>query len=115
MKKNIIYIGDSYCASYMPGNKNPQLKTGVVYTSEPTHLNMAAVELGLRLYPFGYAGRSWFYSRSRLMQTLEHYPDLINDTEAVVFFHTDAYRYNTIETAISNSLSMDLLTLLPKY
>jgi hypothetical protein len=114
MKKNIIYIGDSFCASYQLNKaKGPNL--GMVYTPEPTHLNMAADALDLRLYAFGYAGRSWFYSRSRLMETLEHYPDLINDAEAVVFFHTDAYRYNTVEDIVDTSLGYGLTTLDNKH
>ena len=109
MKKNIIYIGDSFCASYQP-NKVKGSNLGMVYTSVPTHLNMAADALDLRLYTFGYAGRSWFYSRSRLMDTLEHYPNLIDDAEAVVFFHTDAYRYNTVDHVVDTSLGYGLTT-----
>lgn len=101
--KNIIYFGDSYCASYQLTRPTVRYD-GVVFTPSPTHLNHVANDLDLRLYPYGYAGRAWFYSRSQLMRTLMYYPDLINDTELAVFFHTDSYRFNTTNPEISTGL-----------
>jgi len=103
--RNIIYVGDSYCASYLPARRDMlPLYEGVVYTPVATHLNYAADALNLQLYAYGFAGMSWFYSRERLFEAKTNYPDIFNDTDVIVFFHTDSFRFNTIDPMINTGL-----------
>jgi hypothetical protein len=116
--KKILYIGDSYCATYSYNHTervDDQHHQGVVITDNlVSHLNVAANLLNTEFIPFGYAGKSWYYSRSRFLKYFDEHPELLEQTEAVVFFHTDAYRYNTVNLHISTNLMSDIKDRLPE-
>lgn len=104
-KKNIIFVGDSYCSSFVgPGpighTKYQSGGAGGVLT----WLDISANDLNLDLYCFGYAGRSWWNSRWHLMRYLDGAPDTLGNTDVMVFVHTDSMRYNTVEDDIGNEL-----------
>lgn len=104
--KSIIYIGDSYCASFRFQYHMQSEAIGQVHThlNDVSHLNLAADALGLKLYSFGFAGRSWFYSRNRYYRALDHIKNLFTAAEAVVFVHTDAYRCPSIDDNVAVGL-----------
>jgi hypothetical protein len=110
--KKILYIGDSYCATYSYDHierVDDQHHQGVVITDNlVSHLNVAAKLLNTSFIPFGYAGKSWYYSRSRFLKHFNENPELLEQLEAVVFFHTDGYRYNTVNQHISTDLMCDI-------
>jgi len=116
--KKILYIGDSYCATYsydQTERVDDQHHQGVVITDNlVSHLNVAAKLLNTEFIPFGYAGKSWYYSRSRFLKYFDEHPELLEQIEAVVFFHTDAYRYNTLNLHISTNLMSDIKDRLPE-
>jgi hypothetical protein len=73
--KNIIVVGDSFCAGQ---------------EAWPT---MLAKHLGLNLIGQGFAGASWWPSRNFLMSLSQK---TINDTEVIVFAHTNSGRIPTL-------------------
>lgn len=110
--KEILYIGDSFCATYSydyterVDNFHHQ---GIVLTDNlVSHLNVATKLLNTSFISFGYAGKSWYYSRTRFLKYFNDNQDLLENIEAVVFFHTDAYRYNSGNQHISTNLMSDI-------
>jgi len=101
--KNIVFVGDSFCAHWGrlgdsesphrgpgqgPGNGNPHQIVNV------GHPGLVAAYWGDRLRCFGYGGKSWWYSWCRFQRTLRQEPDLLSQARAVIFFHTDCNRIN---------------------
>jgi len=78
--KNIIVVGDSFCASQ---------------ESWPTEL---AQQLGLNLVGQGIGGASWWPSRDFLMSLPQ---TVIDDTEVMVFAHTEASRTPTLSLEVN--------------
>lgn len=102
-KKNIVFVGDSYCSSFKGPSPLPyefrQQKDHC-----PTWLDISAQELNLNLYSFGFSGRSWWYSRDKLFRQIEENPRFIAETSAMVFVHTDPWRFNSEDETIGVEL-----------
>tara|TARA_B110000503_G_C7078148_1_gene383886 strand:- start:287 stop:1096 length:810 start_codon:yes stop_codon:yes gene_type:complete len=105
-KKNIVFVGDSYCSSWAGHSAIPhqylQQKD-----NNPNHvswLDVAAAKLELNLYSFGFAGRSWYYSRVQLFKHMQYDPDWLESVDLMVFCHTDSSRYNTGNGDIGNEM-----------
>lgn len=99
---NIVFVGDSYCSAWtghsvIPHRHRQQPFQPGVYTS---WLDVAASQLGLNLYSFGFAGASWFYSRQQLFFQMTYDPDWIRTVDLMVFCHTNSHRYNTQDSDI---------------
>lgn len=88
----IAFVGDSFCCTYnselFVKRRLPKFQAG---TNMPTHLSLVADALGYNLYPCGYGGKGWWFSRQRLL-------DEINATgqepDIIVFCHTNSDRIN---------------------
>jgi hypothetical protein len=103
MKKNIVFVGDSYCSSFRGPSPNRH-ESNQQQHGHPTWLNVAAKELNLNLYSFGYAGRSWWFSRDRLFRHIQKNPDFVERIEVMVFVHTDYWRFNSCKSEIGMNL-----------
>jgi hypothetical protein len=105
-KKNIVFVGDSYCSCWAGPSPIPhchaQQKDEDI--DRPSWLDVAADKLELNLYSFGYAGRSWYYSRQQLFEHMEYDPKWIKSVDLMVFCHTDSSRYNTGNGTIGNEM-----------
>lgn len=92
----IAFVGDSFCASYSSGNKQlgwPPVQDG---TTEITYLDTVAETNNYTLYPYGFGGKSWWYSRQRFLEDLQRIPREIfeDQLEVIVFCHTNSGRIN---------------------
>ena len=96
-KKNIVFVGDSYCSSWASESPIPHQHAQQKDSSrlQQSWLDIAASKLELNLYSFGYSGRSWYYSRKQLFEHMEYDPEWIDSVELMVFCHTNSTRYNT--------------------
>jgi len=84
-KKYIAFIGDSFCASARsPSNSKRKHYPEIV-----------ADHYGFDISAHGYGGVSWWYSRQRFMHDLKQNPGLEGNISAMVFCHSDPYRFNT--------------------
>ena len=105
---HLIFVGDSYSASYnhehCANNSGKMWNRAQISSAYPTYLNLSAEWTGRTLYSHGYAGRSWFYSRHMLLNAFDSIEKLSEDTDALIFCHTDAYRMNTTDQRISTAL-----------
>lgn len=105
-EKNIVFVGDSYCSSWSGASVIPHLHSQQK-DEDATHfswLDVAASKLELNLYSFGFAGRSWYYSRKQLFDHMEYDPDWINSVDLMVFCHTNANRFNTGNGDVGNEM-----------
>ena len=109
-KKHLVVVGDSYCSSARTNliyNEFDSDAVGQQVNPDPklhSWIDVAANHLNLNLYSFGYAGRSWYYSRQALFRYIADNPGWVDQIECMVFCHTDAYRYNTGNGGVHNSL-----------
>jgi hypothetical protein len=96
-KKNIVFVGDSYCSSW----RGP---SGIAHQYAQQHdpdlahsswLDVTADKLDLTLYSFGFIGRSWYFSKRQLFKYMEANPKWIKSVDLMVFCHTDSARFNT--------------------
>jgi len=79
--KNLIVVGDSFCASRNVNNDN---------LNHPSCWpNLLAQELKLNLLGEGIGGAGWWPTRQSLRKLT---PEQINNTECMVFCHSDANR-----------------------
>jgi hypothetical protein len=114
-KKNIVFVGDSYCSSACTSlnyDTNIADSIGQQRDNHPDHiswLDHVAERLNLNLYGFGYAGRSWYYSRVKFFEYLLDDPSWAEQIEFLVFCHTENSRYNTANGDIHNGL------MIPEY
>ena len=53
----------------------------------PTHPTLVADYFNWRLIPLGFSGRSWWYSRYRLLDVIKH-DAILDHCQVLVFFHT---------------------------
>jgi hypothetical protein len=81
--KNIIVVGDSFCAS------------------QEVWPAMLANHLGLNLVGQGIGGASWWPSRHFLMSLPQ---EIIDATEVMVFAHTESTRIPTMDSAAVNKV-----------
>lgn len=105
MRRNIIFVGDSYCSAF---GKSKLLH----YPDQQQSYNRSWVDIitnhyDLDLYCFGYAGKSWYYSRHMWYMAMDGLPDMLHNTDILVFVHTDAYRYNSVDPDVSTQLTVD--------
>jgi len=88
----IAFVGDSYCASY---GQALHTKRGCplyqVGTNDPTYPDLVAKALNYNLYPCGYGGKGWWFSRQRL---LDEITATGQTPEIIVFCHSDSQRIN---------------------
>lgn len=93
----IAFVGDSFCASYraqdIVEHGWPPLQHG---TNESTYLDIVAKTNRYTLYPYGFGGKSWWYSRQRFIDDLQRIPKEIfaDQLEVIVFCHTNSGRIN---------------------
>lgn len=108
--KNIIFIGDSFCCAWRNSlNPDNHYHTGQYYPVSDTlssWMDVAADQLDLAVYSFGFPGRSWYFSRTQFLKYLSHTPDLLDNASVVVFCHTDHCRMNTSDSSISVAMQM---------
>lgn len=102
-KKYIAFVGDSYCATY---EHDPPV---TIDTWQGTVSGLAYPSIVARYYqydiaPYGFGGRSWWYSWINFWKVWENRLDQI---EAIVFTHTNRTRIN--------SATSKLFPLLPDY
>ena len=93
MEKYIAFIGDSYCATYksLPANI-PYNSNRVVMSSKVCYPNVVAEHFNYKIAPYGFGGKSWWYSWHKFEQDWE---DKLDQLEAIVFCHTSIHRINT--------------------
>lgn len=102
---HLVFVGDSYCAAYARPNINTD-RIMHIQAKDSTYLDLSADLLGTEFFCFGYPGRSWWFSRSRLLKLLNS-PDcrtFLHYTDAFIFCHTDANRLNTSNPKVSTVL-----------
>lgn len=93
----IAFVGDSFCASYGYEDWKTRGCTINQYgTEQPTFVDLVAKRTGLMLHPYGFGGKSWWFSRQRFMEELERMPASIfaDQLEVIVFCHTNSSRIN---------------------
>jgi hypothetical protein len=93
----IAFVGDSFCAAYNHESwKSRECTTWQKGVETPTYLDIVAQTNGYTLYPFGFGGKSWWYSRCRFIEELERLPKSLfaDQLETIVFCHTNPGRIN---------------------
>ena len=93
----IAFVGDSFCAAY--GLDEWKLRGCTLQqwgTDKPTYINQVVTTNSYTLYPYGFGGKSWWYSRQRFVEDLARIPADIfeNQLETIVFCHTNSARIN---------------------
>jgi len=112
--KAIAFIGDSFCNTYGNDEIKKAQKAGKCTlwqgsTADPTYTDIVAKSKGYTLYPYGFGGKSWWYSRQRFMEDLNKISEnsFADNLEFIVFCHTDSSRinnaWNTTLSASNNS------------
>jgi hypothetical protein len=89
-KKYIAFVGDSFCANYewnAPGVQMHQHRADF-----PAYPSITARHYQYNVAPYGFGGRSWWYSWSKFWKEWEHKLDQI---AAIVFAHTQNTRINS--------------------
>lgn len=98
--KNIIFCGDSYAAHMewkdFVNNGSLKHQWGVKPSGKhkDLHPSIVANHFKLQLKNYSFCGKSWWYSRYKLLTSLASNPDILRETFAMVFFHTDSSRIN---------------------
>lgn len=92
-KKYIAFIGDSFCAFYEQDMPIVQLHQARVNFS--AYPSISARHYQYNIAPYGFVGRSWWYSWSKFWKEWEHKLDQI---AAIVFTHTNRERINSATT-----------------
>lgn len=103
----IAFVGDSFCASYSledwTSRGCPVNQWG---TREASYLDIVTQTNNFTLYPYGFGGKSWWYSRQRFVEDLQRIPQEIfeDQLEVIVFCHTNSGRINNAwNRELSNS------------
>jgi hypothetical protein len=107
MKKNIVFVGDSFCSNFREPCSIPPVYAQQYDYGKQSWLNVSSQELGLDLYSFGFSGRSWFYSRSQFFRHMNDNPSFRDSIELLVFCHTDSGRFNTGNGEIGNEMLVE--------
>lgn len=94
--KKIYFIGDSFCSCYSQSWYDalgrPLHQAGFPEDRFPAHPTLVAQHYNAELVPHGYAGKGWWYYRSKFISAFaNNSPD---DTVALIFFHTEPSRIN---------------------
>ena len=97
LKPTIAFIGDSYCNAYEWNHwvqlGRPKYQHGASRAEFPTHPSIVADYFNWQLLPLGFGGRSWWYTRQRLLDVVKTTAPL-EQMQALVFFHTGYSRIN---------------------
>lgn len=96
--KYIAFIGDSFCAA-IDKSKNqaffePKSTHFIPFrhsVNTPTWPSLVADAMSLNIAPYGFGGRSWWYSWTKFW---DEWKDRLSDLEAVVFVHSHWCRIN---------------------
>lgn len=91
---NVIFIGDSYCASYQH-RRGRLSKEYQPLVQNLTYIDHVADTLALEVYNYGFSGQSWYYSRRKFIDDITKNSAILNDADLVVFCHTNSGRFNT--------------------
>ena len=89
-KKHIAFVGDSFCATYNMNTALVDINQG--QTDSPAYPNIVANHFQCTVSPYGFGGKSWWYSWSKFWREWEHKLDQL---EAIVFTHTSNDRINS--------------------
>ena len=90
-KKYIAFVGDSFCASY-------GMSTSITENlfqrrlSIPTYTTIVSDHYQFDVAPYGFAGKSWWYSWSKFWKA---WGGKLDHLEAIIFTHTDHARINS--------------------
>lgn len=92
----IAFIGDSFCASYVSKHSKADWHQHQYGTTESTYLDLVATSNSYNLYPYGFGGKGWWYSRQRFLEDLQRIPRemFADQLEVIVFCHTNSSRIN---------------------
>lgn len=110
----IAFVGDSFCASYNRAEWQQRRSPPNQFGSDcPTYLDIVTKNNNYTLYPFGYGGKSWWFSRYRFIEELERIPAAIfsDQLETIVFCHTNPDRINNgwnIQLNNTDTISPDI-------
>jgi len=100
--KYVAFVGDSFCAHMDKARFVQFCKFGYNMRFRPmggvSWTGLVADSLGCNLAPYGFGGRSWWYSWQKFWHDWHH---RLDELEAVIFTHTFADRIN-------NSVDNDL-------
>lgn len=92
MTQSIAFIGDSFANSYGQARHDelgqPKFQRG---TDSPTYTQIVADHFGWTIEPFGFGGKSWWYSRCEFLKALERFEQQLT---VAVFCHTNPQRIN---------------------
>jgi hypothetical protein len=84
----IAFVGDSFCSAYSLSEcKSCQHTYSQKGTNEPVWPSIVTKTNHYTLYPYGFGGKSWWYSRQRFVEDLERIPKNIfaDNLEVIVF------------------------------
>ncbi len=71
----IAFVGDSFCSAYSLSEwKARRCTQHQIGTNEPVWTTIVAKTNHYTLYPYGFGGKSWWYSRQRFIEDLERIP-----------------------------------------
>ena len=109
--KVIAFIGDSFCASFNGNSRYSTFHASPVnnsqaYNAQYGHPSLVADHYGYKLLAHGYMGKSWWYSRTKFLEQIKQQPEILTKLEAIIFFHTDANRCNTLNQFV-HSINSD--------
>lgn len=93
----IAFVGDSFCAAYdIREWENQGFQNHQHGATQPTHISHVVKTNNYKLFPYGFGGKSWWFSRQRFLNDLDMIPaDRFRDQlEVIVFFHTNPHRIN---------------------
>lgn len=95
----LAFIGDSFCAHLHDTDHQRFKQAGHdmrfrCKTLELTYTSLVAQQMKLNLAPYGFAGRSWWWSWQKF---LEHWEQSLHRIDAMIFVHTGADRINNAD------------------
>lgn len=83
----IAFIGDSFCAAYASTKHRYQRQTDL-----PSYPTIVSDYFRYTVAPFGFHGRSWWYSWEKFYR---HWRNKLDQIEYIIFTHTDYTRINS--------------------
>lgn len=114
----IAFVGDSFCAGYnyefWKLRGCPLWQKGV---EPPTYLDIVSRTNNYTLYPFGFGGKGWWYSRCRFIEELERLPKSLfaDQLETIVFCHTNPGRINNAWNRELSNTEIDTSVIIDYY
>jgi hypothetical protein len=83
----IAFIGDSFCAAYASTKYRYQRQTDL-----PSYPTIVSDHFRYTVAPFGFYGRSWWYSWEKFHR---HWRNKLDRIECIIFTHTNSDRINS--------------------